>query len=91
MREQGYKSVDDFIGLGLRYIKPAVDIDYKTDKVYAVIDDAICNGCGRCINHICCATYMVDNSIQVDAEKCWGCGMCLALCPQQAISLHEKV
>ncbi len=89
-KEQGYKSVDDFRGLALKHFKPSVDLDFKPGKIYAEIDEDKCNGCLRCINHICCATYMEDKKARVDFKKCIGCGMCVALCPQRAPQLYEK-
>ena len=90
MKEQGYKSVDEFRGLALRHFKPSVDLDFKFGKIYAKIDASKCNGCRRCVNQICCATYMEDKVARVDIEKCLGCGMCVALCPQGAPQLYEK-
>jgi dihydroorotate dehydrogenase/NAD-dependent dihydropyrimidine dehydrogenase PreA subunit len=90
MKEQGYKSVDEFRGLALRHFKPSVDIDFKLGKIYAEIDATKCNGCRLCVNQICCATYMEDKVARVEVEKCLGCGMCVALCPQGAPQLYEK-
>jgi dihydropyrimidine dehydrogenase (NAD+) subunit PreA len=91
MQEQGYASVSDFTGLGLKYIKPADEVvDWKTGKIYAEIDTDKCNGCRRCVNQICLATYIEDNVAKVDATKCIGCGMCVALCPQGAPVLRER-
>jgi len=90
MKEQGYESVDDFRGLAQQHFESSVDLDFKIGKIYAQIDEAKCNGCQRCINHICCATYMEDKKARVDIEKCIGCGMCVALCPQEAPQLYQK-
>ena len=90
MKDQGYKSVNEFRGLALQHFKPSVDMDFKAGRIYAQIDEDKCTGCRRCINHICCATYMEGKKARVDVEKCIGCGMCVALCPEGAPQLHEK-
>ncbi len=90
MVQQGYKKPDDFIGLGTKYIKPVNEVDFKPGKIFARIDATKCNGCGRCVSHLCMATHIEDGVSSVDPGKCIGCGMCVALCPQNAASLYEK-
>ena len=91
MAQQGYKTPAEFTGLGLKYIKPVNEVDFKAGKIFAQIDVTKCNGCGRCANHLCLATRLEDGVSIVDQEKCIGCGMCVALCPQHAASLYERV
>jgi dihydropyrimidine dehydrogenase (NAD+) subunit PreA len=90
MEKQGYQSVDDFIGSGLKYVIPANKIDFQSGKIGAYIDAAKCTGCGRCTQHFCLATYLEDGVAKVRIEDCMGCGACVALCPEAAVSLQEK-
>jgi len=56
----------------------------------AVVDPAICNECGLCIDR--CnfgAMKMVNSKPVVDEEKCFGCGLCASQCPVNAISLIQ--
>ena len=90
MEEQGYQSVNDFIGLGLEHIKPINRTDFMSGKAFAEVDPLKCNGCGRCTDHICLASHMENGIARVEVEECLGCGMCVALCPEGAVTLREK-
>lgn len=57
----------------------------------AVVDEDICNHCGRCIK--ACNTHahtLSDKTHCFDAEKCIGCGLCVSACPQGAIAMCEN-
>ena len=90
MMEQGYHSIEDFIGLGLNYIEPAERMDFKPGKIFAEVDPLKCTGCGLCTDHICLSSYMEDGIARVNIDDCLGCGMCVALCPEGAVSLKQK-
>ncbi len=34
---------------------------------------------------------MVDHVFQVDDDRCFGCAACIALCPVNALHLHDKL
>ena len=90
MKEQHYNSLEDFVGLGLDFIKPAEQLDFSPGMVCAEIDPLKCTGCGRCTDNICLATYLEDGVAKVVVEDCAGCGMCAALCPVAAASLKQR-
>ena len=90
MREQGYQSVNDFIGLGLEYVTPINRIDFMPGRAFAEVDPLKCTGCGRCTDHICLAAHLENGVARVEVEECLGCGMCVALCPEGAVTLREK-
>jgi dihydropyrimidine dehydrogenase (NAD+) subunit PreA len=90
MTEQGYHSVDDFIGLGLKYITPAERMDFKIGKIFAEVDPVRCTGCGLCADQMCLAINIVDKIARVNVDDCLGCGMCKALCPKGAMTLKQK-
>lgn len=51
-----------------------------------------CIACGQC-QQVCRfdAIHQVDGNYQVDEYACEGCGVCVHVCPQQAIALHTDV
>jgi dihydroorotate dehydrogenase/Pyruvate/2-oxoacid:ferredoxin oxidoreductase delta subunit len=90
MEEHGYRSVEDFIGSGLKYVIPVNKIDFQAGKVFACIDASKCTGCGRCTQHFCLATYLEDGVAKVRIEDCMGCGACVAVCPETAVILKNR-
>jgi dihydropyrimidine dehydrogenase (NAD+) subunit PreA len=90
MEDQRYRSVEDFIGLGLKYVIPVNKIDFQAGKIFAYIDAAKCTGCGRCTQHFCLATFLENGIANVRVEDCMGCGACVAVCPEKAVSLKSK-
>ncbi len=94
MEEQGYNSVNDFIGLGLEYIVEMEEIqkEYRPQvgKLIARIDYDKCVGpdtCDICLNTFCIATYEEDSEVKVDPLLCCGCNLCVIRCPHGARSL----
>ncbi len=58
----------------------------------AVIDSEKCVNCGVCEKKRCQvkAIRKTENSYEVIAENCIGCGLCITTCPKQAITLLKK-
>jgi len=92
MPRMGYKSVNDFIGMGAKHIKPVEDIDWKMEDYVSTTDARRCVRCGICCNGICDARALKENPlrVEVDEEMCYGCGLCLAVCPEHAVNIIEK-
>jgi len=58
---------------------------------YAVNDDALCNGCGLCVDRCQMdAIAMEDDKSRIDPGRCIGCGLCITDCPAKAIRLEKK-
>jgi MinD superfamily P-loop ATPase len=57
----------------------------------AVIDPAVCDGCGMCAE-VCRfgAVTRTDSGFTVDPVKCEGCKVCVHFCPAGAIGFRER-
>lgn len=85
--KEGYKSLDEIVGLNQPYIKNIEEVDTSPGQLVAVHDDSKCTNCGQCADNICIATYMKDGEIIVNEKNCTGCGCCMIACPADAISM----
>lgn len=87
MDDHGYKTINDFRGIALQYIKP-IGQAYKEArkvKLAAEVDASKCIGCGICADTICPAIEMVHGVARVNQDDCAACGLCLLVCPEEAI------
>lgn len=85
MEEKGFNSLDEIIGIALKNIIPAEEID-RDFKIIPKIDEDKCVGCGRC--YISCfdgAHQAIDWNEQTRRpsinDNCVGCHLCLNICP----------
>lgn len=53
----------------------------------AKVDEAMCSGCGICVETCPFNALALEAVVQVDWHKCMGCGACEGRCPQGAINL----
>ena len=92
MDQMGYSSVEDFIGLGVKYIQPVEELDWRNEDFIATVDDRLCTRCGRCANGICSARSIQTDPLRlvIDSRYCIGCGLCQAICPENAVSMVEQ-
>ncbi len=57
----------------------------------AVVDDALCIGCGACEERCSFAAIAVDAGLAVvEPLRCVGCGQCTLVCPVDALSLVRR-
>jgi MinD superfamily P-loop ATPase len=66
--------------------------EFKGLKV-AVLDKSLCSECGTC-EETCRFNAIVsteDSGYAVNPARCEGCGACVFTCPQEALSLQERV
>ncbi|MEM3579830.1 MAG: 4Fe-4S binding protein [Candidatus Bathyarchaeia archaeon] len=86
MDEQGYSSIEEMRKEGIEHLRTAdaaVDI-----KARAQVDPAKCTLCKTCIDNICTALYMENETVKV-SDRCIGCGLCVMVCPAKAITLTK--
>lgn len=78
--------------LSMKMYKEASPIAFRSEYV-AVSDRDSCVGCRECIK-VCQFTAIkidvITNKIEIDARRCYGCGICRAVCGKSALSLQER-
>lgn len=84
MGEMGYASSAEFVGIALKHVVAPDEIVRKQVELSVVA--AKCTLCRRCLRPgICLALSESAEGIELDSRKCLSCGLCIQLCPQQAI------
>jgi len=85
--EQGCGSFSEIRGLALNSLRPAAELETIAGAPSVNLER--CTGCGWCVKpgH-CFAVTLVDGKAVIDADLCYGCGICAALCPSQALSIN---
>lgn len=93
LNRRGYSSVRDIVGIAAAKVLDVGEIR-RGGSSHARIDEAQCNGCGRCIR-ICFHGAISQESevCKVLPELCSGCGLCAqsGVCPRGAIGFIEKI
>ena len=75
------------------YVLPTEQHPGETELPYTVNRDR-CRGCIPCPPMEVCkygAVELKDGKARINLEKCWGCGLCLPVCPFGAVVFGEKV
>ncbi|MHB1254101.1 MAG: hypothetical protein ACYCZ1_08025 [Candidatus Humimicrobiaceae bacterium] len=88
MKQMGYKKIDDFKGLGLKYLKGASEVNFEY-HVANVIEER-CTKCGKCAESYCPAISMKNKKPYVDVKYCSSCAMCTTICPYDAIEIIPR-
>ena len=87
------ESVEPFVIITRQPCALIKDVQRKRAGVRCVVDQSKCVKCKSCLRPGCPGIAMKDGVIVVDPAQCNGCGLCLQLCPKQAISregtIHE--
>jgi ferredoxin len=71
-----------------RFRKPAKLV---ASSFYAQLDTTLCNACWDCLDR-CQMGALSENGEYVDlnSDRCIGCGLCVTTCPSQALTLERK-
>jgi dihydropyrimidine dehydrogenase (NAD+) subunit PreA len=94
LEDKGLGSSTDLIRKSLPNLVPHGDLYVKKDVV-ASVDETVCTKCGMCI-YACRdgghqAYELADGGMpKPDPEKCYGCGLCVEICPVECISLVPR-
>lgn len=56
--------------------------------VVAVVDSALCVGCGSCVDACPVGAVYLDDKAGIYSGRCTGCGACVETCFRNAISLR---
>ncbi|MEW5718883.1 MAG: hypothetical protein AB1817_09675 [Chloroflexota bacterium] len=85
LEEQGYNAYAEIIGRALPNIRAAADLEAIPGA--PSVDLERCNGCGLCLKPAHChAITLVDKKAVVEEAKCYGCSICVAVCPSKALA-----
>ncbi|TCO74799.1 NAD-dependent dihydropyrimidine dehydrogenase subunit PreA [Marinisporobacter balticus] len=94
MEEKGFDKLEDMVGIAVKNIIPAEDLD-RDYVVYPKFDDEKCVGCGRCYiscfdgGHQAIKWNEEDRRPELIKENCVGCHLCGHVCPVQCITKGE--
>ncbi len=65
--------------------------DYIDSTYQAGIDASLCDSCGDCFDRCQMGAIQKEEAgYSVNTKRCIGCGLCMATCPESAISFHLK-
>jgi dihydropyrimidine dehydrogenase (NAD+) subunit PreA len=91
---KGLSSSTELIGQALPNLVPHGGLLIKKD-VIAEVDEGPCTKCGMC--YYACrdgghqAYELAEDGLpKPDPEKCYGCGLCVEICPVECISLVPR-
>ncbi|MGI6176378.1 MAG: 4Fe-4S binding protein [Christensenellales bacterium] len=77
---------------GHLFFKPENVQQQKITVKIPTVDDALCDGCRKCVDF--CkfnALAYIKDRLVIFEEMCHSCGGCVLLCPQKALTEKEKV
>ncbi|WP_306673899.1 electron transport complex subunit RsxB [Tahibacter caeni] len=85
--EVGIRALATLLGREFKPLNPEHGVE--TPRTVAVIDEAVCIGCTKCIQ--VCPVDAILGAPQVMhsvlTEECTGCGLCLVPCPVDCIAM----
>ena len=88
MDSHGYKTPDDFRGGFVPEIKSADELTVY-DGYAEIAEEGCAQNCGLCLkicNHFA-PEQIRPGTIKINTERCTGCGICAAKCPQKNIRM----
>ncbi|WP_252235666.1 NAD-dependent dihydropyrimidine dehydrogenase subunit PreA [Clostridium sp. CH2] len=94
MDENGFEKLEDMVGIAIKNIIPAEDLD-REYIVYPKVDEEKCLGCGRCYiscydgAHQAIKWNAEERKPEVNKDRCVGCHLCALVCPVTAIGKGE--
>lgn len=72
-------------------VRNGIHAQILTSKLIAEDTPEKCNDCGDCVLRcVFGARSMVDGGLVYDFTKCFGCGLCVSVCPTEAIKMVPR-
>ncbi|MFQ5762965.1 MAG: 4Fe-4S binding protein, partial [Candidatus Bathyarchaeia archaeon] len=94
MTERGYSSPKEFTGLALKHTMPSVNDVPSEPPIVATVNASLCTKCWLCEESCYASGFDAisrgDSAVLIDAAKCDGCGLCVAVCPTNALTMTER-
>lgn len=86
------KEAMDYDGVAVVIMKRAcVNLPVQDKKAGIYINEDKCRDCGLCVNEIGCPALVIEKgSKPMVLEGCNGCGLCVEVCPFDAIERRDK-
>ncbi len=88
MDKYGYKNLSEIRGLTLRRIeeRKAAGKTAVVEPVVPVVDHSSCTLCKKCAQVCAYDAIVIDEEVKISADKCYGCGLCVSVCPAGSLS-----
>ena len=73
------------------FLKPEILYHEDVNVLVPVLDESICNGCGKC-GEVCeyRAIAVISGKPMIFNELCHSCGACIYICPQKALTESSR-
>jgi dihydroorotate dehydrogenase subfamily 1 len=103
MRRKGYDSISDFRGKALQKIVPSLELKKRERAPYSLppetpyvpkVNKKKCTLCQTCCRTCFYQVFHLERKekrIVVERDRCWSCGFCVGICPEEAIILVDRV
>ncbi|MCR5304750.1 MAG: NAD-dependent dihydropyrimidine dehydrogenase subunit PreA [Lachnospiraceae bacterium] len=96
MAQRDYRRISEFVGAALDSLVENDEVERDT-VVYPVINEELCNGCGRCYiscrdgGHQAVIFHEDTGKVSINGKNCVGCQLCSLVCPARAITGSRRV
>ena len=87
MDSYGYGSLDEIRGLTLKRIdeRRAAGLQAVTTPITPSVDHDLCNRCKKCAQVCAYDAIVINDRVEISPEACYGCGLCVSVCPKNAM------
>jgi dihydroorotate dehydrogenase (NAD+) catalytic subunit len=88
LEKNGYKNLEEIRGLTITRIEERAQQGKTavTDAITPIVDHDACILCKKCRQVCVYDAIVIGNKVEISADKCYGCGLCVSNCPENAMS-----